>query len=257
MLKKSLLLCFLLTLVLQACKTPSEENKTLSEGKDVKEADTAATSPTVDKQTVVLKRFSNEPDTLFVKLKEYSADFEYDLKYATTDNFLKAKVYECAECVVRVKTAKALLAANSELMQKGYKIKFFDCYRPLDVQKKMWAILPGTIYVADPAKGSVHNRGGAVDVTLVTLDGKELDMGTPFDFFGRRAHQDFLELPDQVLANRALLRETMKKHGFEPIQSEWWHYNLTASFQDKVANFTWDCDTVKAHGCCSFGAKKP
>lgn len=70
-------------------------------------------------------------------------------------------------------------------MDKGFKIKFFDCYRPNDVQYKMWAIVPNPQYVANPVKGSIHNKGGAVDITLTTLDGEELDMGTDFDFFGK------------------------------------------------------------------------
>ena len=80
-------------------------------------------------------------------------------------------MYDCAECFLRLKTVKALIMANDKFIKKGYKIKLFDCYRPLDIQKKMWALVPNPEYVADPAKGSIHNRGGAVDITLVTLDG--------------------------------------------------------------------------------------
>lgn len=113
-------------------------------------------------------------DTTFVNLKDYSADFVYDMKYATEDNFLKAKVYDCAECFLRFKTVKALVKANTKFIKKGYHIKIYDCYRPLDIQKRMWKIVSNPEYVADPAKGSIHNRGGAVDITLVDADGKEL-----------------------------------------------------------------------------------
>ncbi len=75
-------------------------------------------------------------DTVFVNIKEYSKDFVFDMKYATEDNFLKSKVYDCAECVLRYKTVKNLIAANKCFLKKGYRIKLFDCYRPLDVQKK-------------------------------------------------------------------------------------------------------------------------
>ena len=136
---------------------------------------------------VALKKTKNieKPisDTTFVRLKSYSKDFEYDLKYATSDNFLKTKVYDCAECYLRLKTVKKLIAINTILKKQGLKIKLFDCYRPLDVQKKMWKLVPNTNYVADPKKGSVHNRGCAVDLTLVSLKGVPLDMGTEFDFF--------------------------------------------------------------------------
>jgi len=180
-------------------------------------------------------------DTSFIRLADYSGGFAYDMRYATDNNFLKAKVYDCAECYTRVKTAKALLAANLEFKKKGVKIKFYDCYRPNDVQYKMWKIVPNPQYVANPVKGSIHNKGGAVDITLVTLDGEALDMGTDFDFFGKRAYHDNLDLPEEVLENRKLLKETMEKYGFWSIRTEWWHYNLSAASNDKVANFKWPC----------------
>lgn len=188
-----------------------------------------------------LKSFTGLADTTFIRLADFSEDFEYDLRYATTNNFLKAKVYDCAECYTRVKTAKALLKANTDLIKKGYRIKFFDCYRPNSVQYKMWEIVPNPQYVADPVKGSIHNKGGAVDITLVTLDGKELDMGTDFDFFGKKAYHDNIDLPENVLNNRKLLKETMEAYGFWSIRTEWWHYNLSTASNDKVANFKWDC----------------
>ncbi len=191
---------------------------------------------------IKLKSLEGLADTLFVRLADYSDDFVYDLRYATENNFLKAKVYDCAECYTRVKTARALLLANKEFMGKGFKIKFFDCYRPNDVQYKMWAIVPNPQYVANPVKGSIHNKGGAVDITLVTLDGKELDMGTDFDFFGKRAYHDNLDLPKNILNNRLMLKETMEKYGFWSIRTEWWHYNLGTASNDKVANFKWHCN---------------
>ncbi|MEH6679271.1 MAG: M15 family metallopeptidase [Sediminicola sp.] len=181
-------------------------------------------------------------DTTFVRLADYSEGFSYELRYATENNFLKAKVYDCAECYTRAKTAKALIRANRSFREKGYRIKFFDCYRPNSVQYKMWKIVPNPQYVANPVKGSIHNKGGAVDITLETLEGKELDMGTDFDFFGKRAYHDNFDLPKEILANRKVLKETMEAHGFWSIRTEWWHYNLSAGSNDKVADFKWDCD---------------
>ncbi|PCJ92282.1 MAG: peptidase M15 [Flavobacteriaceae bacterium] len=193
------------------------------------------------KQFKALKSLAGYADTTFVRLADYSAGFAYDMRYATENNFLKSKVYDCAECYTRVKTAKALIAANTEFIQKGYKIKFYDCYRPNSVQYKMWEIVPNPQYVANPVKGSIHNKGGAVDITLVTLDGVELDMGTDFDFFGKRAYHDNMDLPQQILDNRKVLKETMEKHGFWSIRTEWWHYNLATASNDRIANFKWDC----------------
>lgn len=180
-------------------------------------------------------------DTAFVNLKDYSADFVYDMKYATEDNFLKAKVYDCAECYLRLKTVQALVAANKAFIKKGYRIKLFDCYRPLDIQKRMWKIVSNPEYVADPAKGSIHNRGGAVDITLVDKKGKELDMGTPFDFFGIEASHNYDKLTQKVKNNRILLKTIMSQNNFNALNSEWWHYNLQSALKDKVANEKWDC----------------
>ncbi len=181
-------------------------------------------------------------DSVFVNLKDYSSNFDYDMRYATSNNFLKAKVYDCAECYLRFKTVKALVAANAKFLKKGYRIKIFDCYRPLDIQKKMWVIVPNAKYVANPETGSIHNRGGAVDLTLVDLDGKELNMGTDFDFFGIEASQDYDLLSDEIKQNRKLLRTTMTKSDFKIIDSEWWHYNLKNAKKYSLSNFKWMCD---------------
>lgn len=181
-------------------------------------------------------------DSTFVNLKEYSQDFVYDMKYATSDNFLKQKVYECQACYLRLKTVEALMEANTKFIKKGYRIKIFDCYRPLDIQKKMWEIVSNPEYVADPKKGSIHNRGGAVDITLVDANAKELDMGTPFDFFGTEASHDYEALSEEVLNNRKLLRNIMTRSGFRIFESEWWHYNLKHSKKDALSNFKWECN---------------
>ena len=181
-------------------------------------------------------------DTSFVNIQTLSSDFVLDLKYATADNFLKQKVYDCPECFLRISTAKALVKANKELIKKGFRIKLYDCYRPLDVQKKMWKILPGTNYVANPKKGSKHNRGAAVDLTLVDSFGNELDMGTKFDFFGREAHHTYLNHSKEVLQNRKLLKETLAKYNFKSIYNEWWHYEFRPERYSTVSNFKWKCE---------------
>ena len=183
-----------------------------------------------------------QTDTSFVALKSLSMAFSYDMRYATNNNFLNETVYACNECLLRNEVAKALIIANDHFLKHGYHIKLFDCYRPLDVQKKMWVILPDARYVADPAKGSIHNRGGAVDITLVDAAGKELEMGTGFDHFGKEAHHTYQDLPDQVLKNRILLKKGMERAGFRSIKTEWWHYNYTSSIKYPVSNFIVTCD---------------
>jgi len=181
-------------------------------------------------------------DTTFVRLADFSSEFAYDLRYATTNNFLKAQVYDCPECYTRVKTARALIDANNDFIQQGYRIKFFDCYRPNSVQYRMWEIVPNPQYVANPVKGSIHNKGGAVDITLETLGGTEVDMGTDFDYFGKRAYHDNTDLPAAILENRRTLRETMERYGFWSIRTEWWHYNLGAASNEEIADFRWPCE---------------
>lgn len=203
---------------------------------------TSCKSAVVSKNnSIVTKKYTNLNDTTFVDLKDFSTDFVYDMKYSTNDNFLKEKVYDCPVCLLRYKTVKSLVKANNMFISKGYRIKIFDCYRPLDIQKKMWSIVSNDKYVANPAKGSIHNRGGAVDITLVDSLGNEIDMGTTFDYFGKEAAHNFKDLPKITRNNRRLLKKMMLKNNFKSFDSEWWHYNLKNSQNDKLSNFKWDC----------------
>jgi D-alanyl-D-alanine dipeptidase len=232
--------CLLLALLLWAAGCREAFKSGLSEvPAGVSPSGKALESQTVQRHKAT--ELQSLPDTAFVRLSDYSADFSYDLRYATTNNFMGEVVYDCPKCYTRVKTARALIAANLEFMEKGVRIRFFDCYRPNSVQYKMWKIVPNPQYVANPDKGSVHNRGGAVDITLETLSGTPLDMGTDFDFFGQRAYHDNRGLSDTILANRALLKETMEKYGFASVRTEWWHYNLVAAYRDPVSDFRWPC----------------
>ena len=234
---RSLLIGILLVVI--SCK--QKEVKEQEFPVDIASPDVKKEVVVEQQDSIVLKSFADMADSTFVRLADFSSDFAFDMRYATTNNFLKAKVYDCAECYTRVRTSKALIEANKEFMAQGYKIKFFDCYRPNSVQYKMWELVPNPQYVANPVKGSIHNKGGAVDITLVDLEGRPLDMGTDFDFFGQQAHHDYTDLPKEVLENRKLLKETMEKHGFWSIRTEWWHYNLSAGSNASIANFKWPC----------------
>ena len=111
-----------------------------------------------------------------------------------------------------------------------------------EIQKKMWQIVSNPIYVANPSKGSIHNRGCAIDITLVNSNGEELDMGTPFDFFGEESSHNYQNLSEEVKRNRSYLKEVMLKHNFKSFDSEWWHYNLVDGNLEKLANFNWICN---------------
>lgn len=150
-----------------------------------------------------------------------------DVRYATADNFMKKPLYPVAKSYLRAPAAEALRAVQKELSADGLALKVFDAYRPYAITEMMWEPIRNPDYVADPAKGSRHNRGAAVDVTLIDLrSGAELAMPTPYDDFTTRAHHDFADLPADALANRARLRDVMTRHGFDPLPSEWWHYDF-------------------------------
>jgi D-alanyl-D-alanine dipeptidase len=180
--------------------------------------------------------------TQWLELITLDSTIVLDLKYATEDNFVKTKMYDCPRCFLRPAAAKALLKAHQSLKAKGYRLKMFDCYRPRPIQWKLWEKVPDPRYVADPKKGSMHNRGTAVDLTIVDANGKELDMGTPFDYFGQAAYHAYTDLPKQVLNNRKLLKETMEKFQFGAIKTEWWHYSYRVkSFA--LSDMLWNCPT--------------
>lgn len=163
-----------------------------------------------------------------------------DLKYATTDNFVKTKMYECARCFLRPPVAERILEIHRVLQQQGLGLKMFDCYRPRPIQQKLWEKVPDPRYVADPAKGSMHNRGGAVDLTIVKATGEELDMGTPFDYFGEEAYHTYTNHSDEIAQNRKLLKETMEASGFKSIRTEWWHYSLGGTGYP-LDDMVWEC----------------
>lgn len=231
------LFIFITCIWLVSCSSKPEEVKEFT----LPETDQVEVNST-DSLEVQKKVIVEISDTSFVQLNTISTSFKYDFRYATENNFLKEKVYECQICLLRKEVATALNKANIEFQKFGYTICLFDCYRPLDVQKKMWEIYPDGRYVANPHKnGSIHNRGGAVDVTLVDTNGIQLDMGTDFDHFGKKAHHDYKELPDTVLANRIFLAETLEKHGFARLSTEWWHYNFGSSKKYPLSNFPFIC----------------
>lgn len=186
-------------------------------------------------------------DSGLVDLETYIPGIRIDLKYTTRDNFVKADVYgDLERCYLRPEAAEKLKKAQSLLQEQhpGYSLLVFDGVRPFRVQQIMWDSLhiPNKRnYLAPPSEGSIHNYGCAVDLTIVDSLGRELDMGTPFDFFGELA-QPQLEaqmlangkLSQKQLDNRLLLRSTLRKAGFYDIKTEWWHFNAFGSSSVKA-----------------------
>lgn len=161
-----------------------------------------------------------------IEIQSINPRIYIDLRYTTADNFMKETLYPAeARCFLRRETAAKLSRVQEALEKQGFGLKIFDGYRPLSVQKKMWARFPIEGYVADPAKGSNHNRGAAVDLTLVDSDGKELAMPSGYDEFSERAHRDYTGGSKAALKNREILQKAMEHEGFRGITTEWWHFD--------------------------------
>lgn len=182
--------------------------------------------PVLKKTKLYHKQVAKDSLLKLVELKTTISGIVYDLRYATTNNFTATQLYPSGESTyLRLLPAKALAAIQWELKEEGLGLKIFDAYRPYSVTVKMWQLIKDERYVANPAKGSGHNRGLAVDLTLIQLaTGEELDMGTSFDNFTDTAHHAFQTLPDATLKNREKLKTIMEKHGFTALPTEWWHY---------------------------------
>jgi zinc D-Ala-D-Ala dipeptidase len=154
-------------------------------------------------------------------------DAVVDLRYATPDNFMKKQVYPTGARALLVPEAVDKLAeAAKALKAKGFRIKLWDCYRPRSVQQELWNIMPQKGLVADPKTGSHHNRGAAVDLTLVDKDGKDVEMPTGFDDFSKASRHYFQGGTETARKHRDLLREVMEAAGFKRNPMEWWHYEL-------------------------------
>ena len=164
-------------------------------------------------------------DARLIDIRKVNPKIALDIRYATTNNFLKRKLYPTARCVLRGAAARRLSQVQQDLEKKGLGLKVYDCYRPLSVQKLMWQVKPDSRYVANPTNGSRHNRGAAVDLTLVDRNGKELEMPTRFDDFTVKAHRNYTGASAQAKKNRKVLEDAMKKYGFIPLPTEWWHFD--------------------------------
>ncbi len=165
-------------------------------------------------------------DPALIDVKKLAPGIIVEMRYATTNNFTKKKLYPVAdECLLCEPAAQRLARVQKTLEKQGLGLKIWDCYRPVSVQWKLWEVVPDPNYVADPKLGSRHNRGASVDLTLVDAKGNELQMPTEFDEFTEKAHRDYMDLPANARKNRTLLENAMKAEGFLPLPSEWWHFD--------------------------------
>lgn len=166
------------------------------------------------------------PRPTLVDVVSLIPDAVVDLRYATDRNFLGRRLYpEGARCLLERRVARRLVRAAARLRVEGLRLKLWDCYRPLSVQREMWRRFPRPGYVADPSHGSNHNRGAAVDVSLVASGGEDVAVPTDFDAFTQRAHALAKDVPTSARKNRDLLRRAMEEEGFRVNRMEWWHFD--------------------------------
>ena len=162
-----------------------------------------------------------------VEVTAINPHIRLDIRYATNNNFTGQVIYASAKCFLRRAVAQKLSHVQEDLEQLGFGLKIYDGYRPLSAQRKLWEVCPNEDYVALPSKGSKHNRGAAVDLTLVdSKTGCEVEMPSAFDDLTPRAHRDYAHMQSEIAKkNCQLLETTMVKYGFKPYFREWWHFN--------------------------------
>jgi zinc D-Ala-D-Ala dipeptidase len=174
-----------------------------------------------------LKDIKAHPETRLVEIKKYIPEIVLDIRYATTNNFTHQQMYTEARAFARLPVVLALKQVEADLKKLGLGLKIYDAYRPYAVTVHFYEVAHDTNFVADPHKGSKHNRGCAIDLTVIDLKtGKELDMPTGFDSFSKKAASAYMDLPKEEIANRAILKTAMEAHGFREIATEWWHFDF-------------------------------
>jgi len=197
--------------------------------------------------TTTVKLFAQQQTSIVDSLSTEWSEIRFDsldvinnMAYADTINFMHQKVYPCARCLLRPEVATALDKAHALAADKGYRLVLFDCYRPYPIQFKMYEIVNNPKYVAKPGKGSNHNRGQAVDISLADAQGNLIDMGGAFDDFSEVSHPDYKGISRKARKNRRLLQSIMTKAGFSIYPYEWWHFDYKKQAYP-TSEYVWDC----------------
>ena len=178
-------------------------------------------------RSAYLQSVKTDPARELIDLEKYVPGIVLDIRYATTNNFTGEKIYEQPKAYARKPVADALQRIQADLKEQGLGLKIFDAYRPYRATVKFYEVYGDTTYVASPYRGSRHNRGCAIDLTLIDLrTGKELKMPTGYDSFKKEAWPSTPVRDPEARKNRQLLISAMEKHGFRVNSSEWWHFDF-------------------------------
>ncbi len=170
-------------------------------------------------------------DEDLVRVIDYIPGIQQEAAYATENNFTGQPIYDFTDIYLRYGTVKKLARVCVALEAQGLGLKLWDGFRPVSAQFQLWEVCPDPTYVANPTTGySSHSRGNTVDLTLVYLEGSELEMPTGFDDFSALADRDYSDCPETAAENARLLQSTMTLHGFTGYFGEWWHFSDTKSY---------------------------
>ena len=189
----------------------------------------------------LIAAINNKPQLAMVELKSIVPNIKYDLRYATANNFTGVRLYpsNTQTTYLRKAPAEALARVAKELNEKGMGILVWDAFRPYHITVRFWELIKDERYVANPSKGSGHNRGIAIDFTLYNLKtGELIDMPTGYDDFSEKAFHGFPTLSESKKNNREFLRELMEKNGFIKFDTEWWHYYWPNGDEYDVLDFS-------------------
>jgi D-alanyl-D-alanine dipeptidase len=186
---------------------------------------------------------ADDPKRL-VELVKLDPSIKLDMRYATTNNFTGRVLYDHARAFLAAPAAQAVSGASKAAQADGYGLTIFDAYRPWRVTKQLWDATPSgpkKNYVANPKRGSKHNRGCAVDLSLHDLKtGMLVEMPTGFDDFSEKAHRDFSGASPAAMENRARLQRYLETQGFVGLSNEWWHFDFTGWEQYPVMDIPFD-----------------
>ena len=188
-----------------------------------------------EKQEVKKDKLNESNETVsneeLVKVKSYIPDIIEDIRYATDNNFTGQVIYDDMSAYLRYGTVKKLINVQNELKSNGYKLVVWDAYRPVETQYKLWEICPDPAYVSNPNNGySNHSRGNTIDISIVKLDGSEVELPSGYDDFTEKADRDYSDVSAEAKNNAEMIENIMEKYGFKGYQKEWWHFTDTMSY---------------------------
>lgn len=175
----------------------------------------------------------------WIRLTQHCPEFQFDIRYARTDNFLEKKFYPFSEAFATTLLVNDLQRVHQQLSTEGVGLLIFDTYRPWSITQRFWNEVPAEwqAYLADPKKGSAHNRVAAVDLSLFHLSTKKpVSMPSDFDEMTEASHVTSSSGSEEQRHYRDLLQKVMKQNRFTGIKNEWWHFNHLPSLHQPVMN---------------------